>query len=299
VERIMKNSLENRVYRVGDAEIMRIVDTQLTTLTAAQLFPAVADRATAMEQVRAHYPEHLSADGQRLLLSVHSWLVRIGGKTILIDTGIGNHKNRPFNALFHQLRTPYLDHLARAGVRPADVDLVLLTHLHVDHVGWNTSWDGSSWRPTFPYARYVYAQPEEDFYHRPESLSRRMIFEDSVLPLIEAGLVDRIDAQGGCYGSHFTFHPTAGHSAGHMSISLSSQGETALFGGDVMHHAVQLLRPDWNSAFCGEGDAARHARAWALRFAAERKALYFSSHFAGSSVVAHASTGAGDVWSFV
>jgi glyoxylase-like metal-dependent hydrolase (beta-lactamase superfamily II) len=295
----MSNAPENRVYRVGDAEITRIVDTQLTTLTAAQLYPAGAEQDAVIQQLRETYPEQLSEDGQRLLLSVHSWLVRVGGKTILIDTGIGNGKNRPFSALFHNLQTPYLENLARAGVRPADVDLVLLTHLHTDHIGWNTTWDGERWRPTFPYARYVYAQAEEDFYGTPESLPRRMIFEDSVLPLIEAGMVERIGHDGGCYGSHFTFYPTPGHSVGHMSIGLSSKGETALFGGDVMHHAVQLLRPDWNSCFCGSDHGARRSREWALQFVAEHNALYFSSHFAGTSVVARAAEGAGESWSFV
>ncbi|WCE05884.1 MBL fold metallo-hydrolase [Pseudoxanthomonas sp. JBR18] len=275
---------ESRVYTVGEASVTRITDRVLDTLRGPDIFPdwtheAVRDHAQPMR------PEHLGEDGERLLMSVHSWLVRVGGKTVLVDTGIGNGKSRPFNPIFHQLNTDYLRRLAHAGVTPEAVDMVLLTHLHVDHVGWNTINVDGAWVPTFPNARYVYAQAEEDFYASDEGASRRMVFDDSVLPLIEAGLVQRIGDGGGAVDAHFHFHPTPGHCVGHMSIGLASAGASALFGGDVMHHPLQLRHPAWNAVFCAEAEQARRSRAWALAYVADTRGLYFSSHFAGTSVV--------------
>lgn len=274
---------ESTIYRVGDASITRITDRLLTTLPGPKILPDWTEAAVAPWR-DAMRPEMLNDDGQTLIMSVHSWLIRIGGLTVLVDTGIGNGKSRPFNRVFDQLNTDYLRRLASAGVTPEDVDLVLLTHLHVDHVGWNTRWIDGRWQPTFPNARYVYSQAEEDFYATPASEPRRMIFDDSVKPLIEAGLVQRMDNAGGEIEAGFRFHPTPGHSVGHMSISLTSNGQTALFGGDVMHHPLQLHHPDWNSVFCADGEPARESRAWALD-AIRNGSTYFSSHFPGSSVV--------------
>ena len=294
----MELRTESKVYTVGDATITRITDRVLDTLGGSRIFPDwTPDRV--QEHARGMVPEHLGDDGERLIMSVHSWLVRVGGKTVLVDTGIGNGKERPFNPVFHQLNTNYLGRLARAGVTPVDVDLVLLTHLHVDHVGWNTVKQNGRWVPTFPNARYVYARAEEDFYITSAGESRRMVFDDSVQPLIDAGLVDRIGEDGGRYDEHFTFHSTPGHSAGHMSIGLSSAGEFALFGGDVMHHPIQLAHPEWNSGFCGDPAVSRSSRAWALDVVAGRSALYFSSHFADTSVIRHAPERGIVPWVFV
>ena len=287
---------ESTVYRAGDASITRITDRLLTTLPGPQILPDWTEAAVAPWR-DAMRPEMLSDDGQTLIMSVHSWLIRMDGLTVLVDTGIGNGKSRPFNRVFDQLNTDYLRRLANAGVAPEDVDLVLLTHLHVDHVGWNTRWIDGCWQPTFPNARYVYSQAEEDFYATPASEPRRMIFDDSVKPLIQAGLVQRVDHAGGDIEAGFHFHPTPGHSVGHMSISLTSGGQTVLFGGDVMHHPLQLHHPHWNSVFCADGEPARKSRAWALD-AVRSGWVYFSSHFPGSSVV-RADSDAPGGWLFV
>jgi len=293
----MPTLASERVYRIGDATVTRVLDTRIETLTPAQLLPDWGSRplpagADALVQ------RSMTDDAARVALSIHSWLVRVGGKVILVDTGIGNGKDRPFSPLFHRLETDYLARLAAAGVRPEEVDLVLLTHLHVDHVGWNTVRGASGWEPTFPRARYVYAGAEEAFFHTPAGAARRMVYEDSVKPLADAGLVVRLPEQGGPVDEHFHFHPTPGHSAGHMSIALESVGEVALFAGDVMHSPVQLLMPDWNSCFCAEPEPARASRAWVQEFVRTRDATCFSSHFGDTSVVRHR-PGATPAWSFV
>lgn len=295
----MTSSSAPRVYRIGDAMVTRILDTQLTVLRPEQLLPdwSTGDARDATDPLLRG---SMSASGEHVVLSVHSWLVRIGGKVVIVDTGIGNGKERPFSRLFHDLKTDYLARLRQAGVTPGDVDMVLLTHLHVDHVGWNTVRGAQGWVPTFANARHVYAQAEEDHFHTPAGAARRMVYEDSVLPLIESGLVERVGEQGARVDAHFAFLPTPGHSVGHMSIALESRGETALFGGDVMHHPVQLIHPTWSSCFCTDPERASASRARMLDFVRRKRALYFSSHFADTSVVAPMDeSGAAVPWRFV
>jgi len=286
------------IYRVGDATVTRVLEQSLplkTDVLFADFDPAVIDGHQAWL-----VGEHVDAMAEHFILNVNTWVVRIDGKVILIDTATGNHKNRRFNALFHQLNTPYLEQLARAGVTPEEVDLVLLTHLHVDHVGWNTRLDNGRWVPTFPNARYVFSSVERQFFDTAASEKRRIVFEDSVLPVIEAGLAEEIGPQGGEYLPGIRFHPTPGHSVGHMSIEIESAGAHALFSGDVWHHAIQVYRPSWSSVFCADKPRANASRQWVLERAADTGAPVFTPHFSGTSAgkVVRDNNG-GFAWRFV
>jgi glyoxylase-like metal-dependent hydrolase (beta-lactamase superfamily II) len=186
------------------------------------------------------------------------------------------------------------------------VDLVLLAHLHVDHVGWNTRKVDGRWVPTFPNAKYVFSGRERaylaalsaadgsDAAIRAEAKLDRMahppvfgiyegVYEDSVRPVIDAGLAREIVVDGTEAVEGFSFLPIPGHSIDHACIRLTSRGEQALFWGDVMHHPLQLVRPDWNSVFCEFPDAARESRRWAMNHAADTNAMVFTTHFAESS----------------
>ncbi|MFB9127182.1 MBL fold metallo-hydrolase [Paraburkholderia dipogonis] len=268
-------------HRVGDARITRVSETRFP-LAPAVLYPEWAPSA-ADELSRRLSKASLDLERNEVMLSVHTWVVQMDGLTVLIDTGIGNFKERPFSKLFHQLDNPYLERLADAGILPTQVDEVLLTHLHADHVGWNTQWLDGRWQPTFPNATYVFPQAEQDFFATPAGDSRRMVFEDSVVPVIESGQAATIPAEGGTWREGIVFHPTPGHSAGHMSISIRSRGEEALFTGDVMHNPIQVYRPEWNSTFCFDAAPARDSRQWALNYAADRNAILFSAHFPQTS----------------
>ncbi|WP_206957056.1 MBL fold metallo-hydrolase [Trinickia acidisoli] len=290
-------STPSAIYQVGAATITRVTE-QTFAFDAARLFPALDPavlRANASWLVPAH-ADHALASVQ---LSVHTWVIRLGGRVILVDTACGNGKDRPFGAIFHQLDTPYLERLAAAGVRPEDVDLVLITHLHVDHVGWNTRLVDGKWIPTFPNARYVFAAAERAFYDSPAAANRMMVFEDSVLPVIRAGLVDEIGDEGGTYLPGIRFIPTPGHCVGHMSIEIASEGQRALFWGDVVHHPIQVLEPDWSSSFCADRAAASVSRRRIFDYAADHDVSVFTSHFAGSSTGRIARDGHdGFVWRF-
>jgi glyoxylase-like metal-dependent hydrolase (beta-lactamase superfamily II) len=144
---------QSTTHRVGDALITRVTEQQFQ-LKTGMLF-ADFDPAVIQEHHAWLANGQVDATAEHFVLNVNTWVLRVGGKVILIDTASGNHKDRPFSALFHQLNTPYLERLERAGVKPEEVDFVLLTHLHVDHVGWNTRLDNGRWVPTFPNARYA------------------------------------------------------------------------------------------------------------------------------------------------
>ncbi len=158
----------------------------------------------------------------RFLMSIHSFILRAPGLTVLVDTCVGNDKPRQ-NPGWHMLQTDFLDRLAAAGCPPESVDLVLCTHLHVDHVGWNTRLDNGRWVPTFPRARYLFARTEWEHWSKVDGDEYGPIIADSVRPIVEAGRADLVE------GNHriseeLTLEPTPGHTPGHVSLSIRSQG---------------------------------------------------------------------------
>ncbi|MGB7757063.1 MAG: MBL fold metallo-hydrolase [Salinisphaera sp.] len=256
-------------YRVGDAEVTRVTE-QTVTLPIGTLFPDHVDEIG-----------HNRLEGE-VELSIHSWVVRTAQHLIVIDTATGNGRDRGGNAFFHNLQTDYPARLAAAGVGPEAVDFVLLTHLHIDHVGWNTRWAGECWAPMFPNATYVMSAKELDIWR--SDPARATMFADSIEPVLERCGVKVVDpATNPTFAGALTYHHSPGHSPDHASIALASNGAHALFGGDVLHHPVQARFPHWNSTFCEDKPRAVSARAWALDWCARHEALYFSSHFAESS----------------
>lgn len=293
------NAASQVTFQIGEATVTRVTEMTLDEVPKTFLYPEWDD---ALTDAHRHWliPGNMRADGAMLRQSIHTWVVRTPRHTILIDTASGNDKERPLNPLFHHLQTPYLSRLSVAGVKPEDVDFVFSTHLHVDHVGWNTYLKDGRWHPTFPNAQYVFSEKEFAFYSDPDNVQPPSVgvFEDSVQPIFESGQARMIAA--GCSDvlDGFLFHGTQGHSYDHLSISFTSEGKTALFGGDLMHHPIQVVRPEWNSVFCEFQEAARVSRRWALDFVAERDAIYFSSHFAETSAGRIAKDGERYKWTY-
>lgn len=275
---------ELTTFMVGDAAVTRIPEIVTSDFAPRDLIPEWDVAATASE-LAAMVPAHLDAAHGRTVISVHSWLVRHGGRTILIDAGVGNGKRREAT-LFNRLDAPFLDRLAAAGVAPGDVDHVLITHLHIDHVGWLTRREDERWVPTFPNARIALSRRELAKYaalHAAEGSDtpKARLFADSVLPVLDR--IDPVAPGGGEVIGSFAYLSTPGHSLDHMSIALTSRGEEALFAGDVMHHPVQVAHPGWSSVFSEEPMQGEASRRQMLAHAADRNALVFTSHFAGSS----------------
>ena len=181
-------------FTVGSASITRIEESSGLGFKANVLFPDWS--AEAVEKHRSWLvPDHFVETRERLVLSVHSWLIRTRHHNILVDTCGGDDKERPDFLAFHQKKKGYLDRLAAAGLRPEDIHFVLCTHLHIDHVGWNTRLVDGRWVPTFPNARYIYGRKDLALFDGtlPITDERRQVYADSVLPVIEAGQVDFVD----------------------------------------------------------------------------------------------------------
>jgi len=241
-------------------------------------------------------PHHYSPEHDRLVTSVHSWLIRTDRHTILLDSCGGNHKERPGLARFHQRDTPYLARLREAGAAPEDIDIVLCTHLHADHVGWNTMLRDGRWIPTFPNAKYLFSRSEDEYgdpRRNPAADAdpqRGCAYRDSVLPVIEAGQVEFIDDGSKIIDGLF-FQDAVGHTAGHGLLKLESGNDAAVFPGDSLHQPMQVFRPDWNSRFCEQAGPARATRRSILDYCSDRHALLLPAHFGaphGGYVTRHA-----------
>jgi glyoxylase-like metal-dependent hydrolase (beta-lactamase superfamily II) len=308
---------ESRSFRIGDLQVSRIDELTLDAFQVDHLYPQV-DPTVLQRHGHRLGPGSCSVEAGTCAVSIHTWLVRTPHHTILIDTSSGNDKPRPTIPVLDHLNEPYLQRLAAAGVRPEDVDYVLLTHLHSDHVGWNTRLADGQWVPTFPRARYVMSGIERVYSQshaegkQPEGEGRpgphlgpctggtpvSGVYDDSVRPVIDAGMAEFIKVDGSEFLDGISFLPTPGHSIDHASIRIVSRGEEALFAGDVMHHPLQVYEPGMNTCFCEFPEAAVRSRIWALNHAAERKALFFSTHFAESSAGYVSRTGDRFDWRF-
>jgi glyoxylase-like metal-dependent hydrolase (beta-lactamase superfamily II) len=285
-------------HKIGDVAITRIPEISLT-IAAPVLLPDW-DPAVASADHIWLVPDHMSAFREHLTISVHAWLVRTSKHTILVDTGIGNGKIR-ISAAFNRLETPFLAKLADVGVKPKDVTHVLHTHVHTDHVGWNTRLENGRWIPTFKNARHFIPRLGYNYFNSKEGQEKPNydMYADSVIPVLEAGQVELIDPAGGEVLDGFTYHPTPGHSVDHMSIILNSRDEQGIFAGDVLHHPTQLRRPEWSSIFCVSPELAEISRRKVLDLVSNQSMLYFSSHFAGPSVGTVSQDGDAYRWRFV
>jgi len=270
------------VHQVGEWSIWKVEERCIDNFAPAFLFPAW-DEATAPARTAWADASTTADEGRSLRLSIHSWVLRRPGQTVVLDTGIGNGRERPGKAIFHQLNTAYLSRLQASGVQPDQVDLVINTHLHTDHVGWNTHWLDGRWQPLFSRACYRFPAPELA-HIRQHTGHLAPVWRDSIEPVVQAGLHLPIGFEPTVIAPGLTMVPTPGHTAGHMSLWLVSEGQHALFGGDVMHHPLQVLAPALSSVFCEDPVQAGATRSALLHELSERRALYFSSHFPGSSV---------------
>ncbi|KDN22665.1 MBL fold metallo-hydrolase [Amycolatopsis rifamycinica] len=275
---------------LGDVTVTRVKEFYGSVeLTPAEFFPDSPDGS--WDEHRGWLaPDFWRPETGECHSAIQSWLLRSEGRTILVDTGVGNHKDRPYSPVWSRLDTGYLDNLAAAGVRPEDVDVVVNTHLHVDHVGWNTRLDGRSWVPTFPNATYLMTRRDFEFWD-PANENRSVlgrgnqnVFEDSVTPVHQAGLTHlwegtyRID-------KNLRLGLAAGHTPGSSVLSLESGGDRALFVGDLVHTALQIVEPETNSCFCEDPAESRATRHKLLGQASENNALVFPAHFGGSGAL--------------
>ncbi|WP_406152742.1 MBL fold metallo-hydrolase [Streptomyces sp. NBC_01023] len=265
-------------WSVGSHTVRRIDESALPAGTGPWLLPG----ATADVVARSPWLRPDFADEQGVLrLASHSFAVEADGLRILVDTGIGNGKQRA-NPAWHNLDTDYEARLAAAGFAPETVDLVVLTHLHTDHVGWNTRPEDGSWVPTFPHARYLTSRTEWNYWAGTEmEEARQQMFRDSVHPVRDAGLLDLVDVadEGTDIAPGVRLLPSPGHTPGQVTVELSSRGETALISGDSIHHPVQMGHPELCSCVDIAPGLAARTRHQLLESLAGTSTLLLGSHF--------------------
>ncbi|MGA4849609.1 MBL fold metallo-hydrolase [Streptomyces sp. G5(2025)] len=266
----------------GEVEVRRVVELEAPFLPAAALVPGVpAERWRENEDWLA--PDFWDPGSGRVMAAVQTWVLRSEGRTVLVDTGVGNGRVRPGAPHFENLDTDFLDRLAAAGVRPEDVDVVVNTHLHADHVGWNTRERDGEWVPSFPNATYL--MPSADHAHfgprGADEESRDPVLADSVAPVDRAGRTllwsgtHRIDA-------HLTLEAAPGHTPGSSVLRLASGGDRAVFVGDLLHTPVQILEPAHSSCLCEDPRQAAETRVRILGRAADERELVVPAHFRGA-----------------
>jgi glyoxylase-like metal-dependent hydrolase (beta-lactamase superfamily II) len=259
-----------QVFKVGKATITRIQETYLPVYPIADIFPEFSE-ADLKEHGHWLAPDHYEIASKKIKLSVHSWLLQVDGRKILIDCCCGNHKPRPSRPHWNMLQEPWLDRLAAAGARPDEIDMVMCTHLHHDHLGWNTQLRDGKWVPTFPNARYVFSKLDFDYFAKLDT------FRECVIPVVEAGRADLVT------GPHklnefIDILPAGGHSPGHFAFKMNFGSSTAMITGDVFHHLLQVYYPDWNFPKNSDANEARVSRRQVFEDCAATGAMVFPGH---------------------
>jgi len=264
-------------WTIGDVTITRIVELDMVTPYSEKrpfLREATPDALKATPWL---YPHFVTPEGH-LNVSIHALLVEAPGLKLVIDTCIGNDRPRGIIGK-RPLATKFLETLESTGVKRTDVNAVVCTHLHVDHVGWNTMLEDGKWVPTFPNARYLIGRQEFEHWSNENDGEAPQILADSVQPIFDAGLADLV-AMDHKLSNEIRLMPTPGHTPGHVSVVIESGGKTAIITGDLMHHPCQIAHPDWAPDFDSDKTAAIATRKQFLGDMADQPILVIGTHFA-------------------
>ena len=262
----------NETWQIGKVKISRVVEMEVTGGSRFILPDATRD---ACRGYRWMFP-HFMDDAGNLVMSIHALVVDTGERRIVVDTCIGNDKERDIPTWSH-LQTSFLRDLEAAGYPRESIDTVLCTHLHVDHVGWNTMLVDGKWLPTFPNARYLVGETEWRYWDGQDSSAT--VLADSVRPVVDAGLVDFV-AVDHVVCDEVRLQPTPGHTPGHVSVRISSAGSVALITGDCIHHPCQMTRTDWCSSADYDQVQGRATRESLLERMVDSDVLVVGTHFA-------------------
>ena len=264
---------------IGDVSATRVVELDRSSFEIGAMLPeSTPERIAAQRDWMG--PELLDPVTGVHKACIQSYVLRTPWHTVVIDTCVGNDKPRNGVPAWHMRQGTYLSDLAAAGVKPEDVDMVICTHLHVDHVGWNTRLEGGRWVPTFPRARYVIVREEFEFWKREGETGREEfgLIDDSVMPVVEAGMADLV-ASDHVIDDRLRLEPAPGHTPAHVCVRLTTPAGQAIFTGDMMHRPIQVAEPEWNSRFCDDAELARKTRRAFLERHADADVIVLAAHF--------------------
>ena len=269
--------------KAGDLTIHRIIEQETTFLSALEMLPTLTPEVLAENRSWMQAAKALDAKDV-LILCFQSYVVKTPHHTILIDSCIGNDKPRP-NRPNWNMKTDdtYMRALAAAGISVGDIDYVMCTHLHVDHVGWNTRLENGRWVPTFPKARYVFAKTEFDYWVETHAKTPVPAIGDSVMPIVEAKRHEVVGNEA-AIGDHVRILPTPGHTPGHSAFRLGRGKDDAVFSGDLVHSPLQALYPEMSMKFDVDQAAAAKTRRSFLERYCDTDTLCCTAHFPSPSV---------------
>jgi glyoxylase-like metal-dependent hydrolase (beta-lactamase superfamily II) len=264
-------------WRIGEVTVTKIVELEVTGGSRFILPQAIPEAILPIGWLQPDFADERG----RLKMSVHALVVETPSRRIIVDTCLGNDKENRRIPTWNNLQTSFLTDLATVGYARETIDTVVCTHLHVDHVGWNTMLERGSWAPTFPKARYLMGRVEFDHWtSQNEREDMGAVLADSVTPVWDAGLVDLVETDHRIC-DEISLVPTLGHTPGHVSVRITSQGEEALITGDFMHHPCQIARPDWSSTADSDPSEAQRTREHMLTGLSDTPILVIGTHFAG------------------
>jgi glyoxylase-like metal-dependent hydrolase (beta-lactamase superfamily II) len=268
-------------FTAGDMTIHRIIEAEGKFIPALDMIAGLTPELLA-ENRGWMQPTALDAE-DTLLLCFQTYIVKTPHHTILVDSCIGNDKPRARPAWNMKSDDKFMRGLAAAGFSVDDIDYVMCTHMHVDHVGWNTRLDNGRWVPTFPKARYVFGQQEHDHWKAENAKKENPVYMDSVLPVIEAGRADIVkhDHQ---IGDHARLLPTPGHTPGHLAFCFGKGGDEAVMSGDLMHSPLQMRYPELSVNFDVDKEQSAKTRRGFLERYCDTKTLCCTAHFPSPSV---------------
>ncbi len=269
-------------FSVGDLTIHRVIEQETSFLPALDMFPGLTPELLAENRAWLREAKALD-DADVLILCFQSYIIRTPHHTILVDSCIGNDKPRPGRPKWHMKSDDgYMRGLAAAGIALTDIDYVMCTHLHVDHVGWNTRLENGRWVPTFPKARYVFARSEYDYWHVQNAKTPVPPFEDSVLPVVEAKKAE-IVGHDFAIGDHVRIVPTPGHTPGHVAFAFGKSKDAAVFSGDLMHSPLQTRYPELSPKFDVDPTQSAATRCRFLERYSDTETLCCTAHFPSPS----------------
>ncbi|MDO9707124.1 MBL fold metallo-hydrolase [Paracraurococcus lichenis] len=266
-------------WQVGGVTVTRLVELEMTGGSRFLLPQATPEAVREIPWLVPHFAD----ESGKLRMSIHALVIETpGGRRILVDTCLGNDKQGRRIPHWNDRQGSFLQDMAAAGFPPESIDTVLCTHLHVDHVGWNTRLVEGRWVPTFPRARYLFGRREFEHWAQGEAGGepQRAVFADSVQPVMQAGLAELVEADHRLC-EEVRLVPSFGHTPGHCSVLIESGGEEALITGDIAHHPCQLARLDWNSTADSDPQQAEATRRAVFGGVAGRPVLVIGTHFAG------------------
>ncbi len=264
--------------KIGDVEVWRILDMHEPFLTPEELYPTAGPDVAAI--MDSYAPGCLCQHSGKLILPIQGFLLKTPSHLILVDSCVGNHKTVPRIPNWNKRSdNRFESSLKAAGVNFEDIDYVLCTHLHIDHVGWNTQLVDGRWVPTFPKARYLMPTADE----KVQRLDNNDMYLESVLPVVEAGQAELVQPDH-TLGDHVRLIPTPGHTPGHVSILIQSKSREAVITGDALHSTVQCWFPDWHFKYDADAEVAVHSRIGLLERVSESDCIVLGSHFALPSI---------------